>query len=131
MEDISLLVEPLTYGDVCLGFQNQGVFFCLIACMQQIPKIHLWCNTYWLLGNQHGSWVAPSMYMWTLLSQKLSLITHQSSENCSQKFNVSFVIQWLVGYFCIGTLLRECSKRQTNKTTVARRSNMYEGWLIK
>ena len=37
MEDISLFVEPLTYGDVFPGFQNQGGFFCLIACMQQIP----------------------------------------------------------------------------------------------
>ena len=28
----------------------------ILTCVQWIPQIHLWCNTCWLLGCQHGSW---------------------------------------------------------------------------
>ena len=28
---------------------------CFLTCVQQIPQIHLWCNTYWLYTGQHVS----------------------------------------------------------------------------
>ena len=28
---------------------------CFVTCVQWIPEIHLWCNTCWPLGGQHGS----------------------------------------------------------------------------
>ena len=28
---------------------------CFLACVQWIPEIHLWCDTCWPLGSQHGS----------------------------------------------------------------------------
>ena len=36
---------------------------CFVACMQPIPKIHLWCNTCWPLGGQHGSRDISSTYL--------------------------------------------------------------------
>ena len=29
---------------------------CILACVQWIPQIHLWCDTCRPLGGQHGSW---------------------------------------------------------------------------
>ena len=29
---------------------------CFLTCAQQIPQIHLWCDTCWLYRGQHGSW---------------------------------------------------------------------------
>ena len=31
-----------------------SLFACFIACMQQIPQIHLWCDTCWPLSGQYG-----------------------------------------------------------------------------
>ena len=53
------LLIPLfwTSGDVSPGFKARvdPSFACSVACMQWIPEIHLWCNTCWCLGGQHGS----------------------------------------------------------------------------
>ena len=40
-----------------LGFKARvdPSLVCFIACMQWIPDIHLWCDTCWPLGGQHGS----------------------------------------------------------------------------
>ena len=40
-----------------LGFKARVVLSLawLIACMQWIPQIHLWCNTCWIFDGQHGS----------------------------------------------------------------------------
>ena len=45
-----LFVGPLiplfrTSGDVCPGFQSQGVLACMLSCLRAIPQIHLWCDT--------------------------------------------------------------------------------------
>ena len=29
-----------------------------------LPEIHLWCDTCWPLGGQHGSWAISSTYLW-------------------------------------------------------------------
>ena len=34
------------------------------ACMQQIPLNHLWCDTCWPLGRQHGNWAVSSTYLY-------------------------------------------------------------------
>ena len=34
------------------------------ACMQQIPLNHLWCDTCWPLGSQHGNWAVLSTYLY-------------------------------------------------------------------
>ena len=36
---------------------------CFITCMHWIPQIHLWCDTYWPLGVQHGSCTILSTYL--------------------------------------------------------------------
>ena len=36
-----------------------------LACAQSIPQIHLWCNTCWPLGSQHGSRAISSTYFCT------------------------------------------------------------------
>ena len=65
-----LFVGPLiplfwTSGDVSSGFQSQSGF-CLIRAYvlrYTFPEIHLWCNTCWPLGSQHGSWDVSSTYL--------------------------------------------------------------------
>ena len=40
-----------------LGFKARvdPLLVCFLACVQWIPEIHLWCDTCWPLGGQHGS----------------------------------------------------------------------------
>ena len=38
-----------------------GQFLCFIACMQGNPQNHLWCDTCWPLGCQHGSQAPTSI----------------------------------------------------------------------
>ena len=45
-----------TCGDVCPGFQNQGGSFAC-PCVQWIPQIRLWPDTFLPLGGQHHSGV--------------------------------------------------------------------------
>ena len=47
-----------TSGNVSPGFKARvdPSLACFVTCMQWIPEIHLWCNTCWLYGGQHGSW---------------------------------------------------------------------------
>ena len=44
-----------------LGFKVKvdPVLASFVACVQRNPQIHLWCNTCWPLGSQHGSQVIP------------------------------------------------------------------------
>ena len=34
-----------------------------VTFIQQIPQIHLWCNTCWPIGSQYGNWVISSTYL--------------------------------------------------------------------
>ena len=51
LEDISPFCEghwhPKARVDLSFAF--------FVTCMQWIPQIHLWCDTCWPLGSQHGS----------------------------------------------------------------------------
>ena len=38
---------------------------CFVTCMQWIPQIYLWCDTYWPLSGQHGTWAISSMHWHT------------------------------------------------------------------
>ena len=41
-----------------LGFKagvDLSLVCCFVACVWWIPQIHLWCDTSWPLGSQHGS----------------------------------------------------------------------------
>ena len=40
-----------------LGFKARvdPLLACFLTCAQRIPEIHLWCDTCWPLGGQHGS----------------------------------------------------------------------------
>ena len=42
---------------------------CFAACVQWIPQNHLWCNTCWPLGSQHGSQTISSTYLRTRISR--------------------------------------------------------------
>ena len=50
-------------------FQSQGRSHCLpacfVACAQCSPQLHLWCNTCWPLGNQHGKLAILIQYLQT------------------------------------------------------------------
>ena len=57
-----------TSGAVTNGFQSQGMIIlpvCFITCIQHIPQIYLWCNTYRPLGVQYGSPAISSTYLHT------------------------------------------------------------------
>ena len=40
---------------------------CFVSCMQQIPQIHLWCDTCWPLGSRHGGWNPTTLFCNTVL----------------------------------------------------------------
>ena len=63
-----------------LGFKARvdPLFACFLTCMQWMPQIHLWSNTYRRLGGQHGSRV-PHMHV-TEVACHLETFINWSSE---------------------------------------------------
>ena len=64
---------------------------CFIACMEQNPQIHLWCDNCWPLGSQHGTWailihVFVNKHWWGL---RLGSIVHAAASQCETRQMVS------------------------------------------
>ena len=99
LKDIISFVGPLiplfwTYCDVCPGFQSQGV--------QQNPQIHLWCDTCWPLGGQHGSWailihVPANKHWWGLSLGSIMSLPHSVRQDwCSTNWAMPSLLPTIV-----------------------------------
>ena len=67
-----------------LGFKarlNPSLAY-FIAYMQWIFQIHLWCDTYWLLGGQYGSWVVFDPHVFVILHQISELSINAMFPRC-------------------------------------------------
>ena len=71
---------------VCAGFQSQSESSHPHALSPWIPQIHLWCDTCWPLGSQHGGWAVFGSWGWDQMCHYLTTCSKTVAVHCHYWF---------------------------------------------